>query len=90
MGRRFSSVPSGRGVLWGRFPATLWLANFRLSLSGLKRARSPLYTGPQIFSRRPVEPKLQRRLSEAAFKGVVDLMERGSVTRSSFVKQSVF
>jgi len=32
MVRIFSGVLSGRDGLWARFPATMWLANFRLSL----------------------------------------------------------
>jgi hypothetical protein len=39
--RETSGVPSGRGDIHGRFPATLWLANFRLSLRDAIAQRDP-------------------------------------------------
>jgi hypothetical protein len=40
--RKFSSVLSGRDAFAARFPATMWLANFRLSLRDKGKPRKPL------------------------------------------------
>lgn len=42
-----STVPLGRIDLWGRDPATLWLANFRLSLRDEGMARREQLELPQ-------------------------------------------